>query len=418
MANGLKVLMMGGKRVGKSSALAAIIDAFITGGGKDIIIAKDITVLESVNGQKQASIDSKLQDIKDMLNRCNGKTVMFDSGKTSNKWDYNLELTLAGTRDSMMITFTDVNGEFFEGGNRYQTEVINLVKTYDVFVIAVDTPFLMEARNSDATLVSSAINKKYNCIESIHTFLAQINDDDGQDAKLVIFVPIKCEYWARKNQLDAVVEAIVDDYKTPINALRKYKSVQIEILPIQTIGSALFCEHLDAYTCHWTERRFIFFNKDCFSKCGILPSGEIRLANGTIKQKESIINIQDDIDAILIPDTDIVRPNSWFAIESKEYKPHNCEQLALHILDFMLAKVTDVLKREEANRNPILRGLMDFGNFVLNIGTLGLWDKLRDVFGEISVKQMQTAISQMREKELIKYSGEGITILEKCDFND
>ena len=31
MAEGLKVLMMGGKRVGKSSALAAVMDAFITG---------------------------------------------------------------------------------------------------------------------------------------------------------------------------------------------------------------------------------------------------------------------------------------------------------------------------------------------------------------------------------------------------
>ena len=29
MAEGLKVLMMGGQRVGKSSALAAIMDAFI-----------------------------------------------------------------------------------------------------------------------------------------------------------------------------------------------------------------------------------------------------------------------------------------------------------------------------------------------------------------------------------------------------
>lgn len=416
MAEGLKVLMMGGQRVGKSSALAAIMDAFISGAAKDILTAQDTTKLADADGERQASIASKLREIKKMLAKHAGRTIIVNSGKTNKKWDYNLELTLAGTNDSMDITFTDVNGEFFEGGNIHQNEVIELVQKYDVFIVAIDTPFMMESRNDNSDLVDSVINKTYNCTLSIHTFLTQINDNEGKDAKLVIFTPIKCEYWAKHDRLDEVTEAVQDDYKTSITALRKYKSVQIEIMPIQTIGSAVFSEHLEALICEWTETRFIFFNKHCSSKCSELPDGEIRLSNGLVRTKDSFNRIQEDLDAVLVPDTDIIRPNSWFKIESSEYRPHNCEQLALHILEFMLAKVIDARIREEKGQNPILRGLKIAANFILNVGTLGLWDKLCDLFGGISIEQMQSAIAKMADRNLIKHTGEGIVTLEKCTF--
>lgn len=418
MAEGIKVLMMGGQRVGKSSALAAIMDAFISGAEKDILIGKDVTTLAKVDGEKQASIASKLREVKDMLTEYSGKTIIVNSGKTNKKWDYNLELTLTGTNDAMNITFTDVNGEFFEGGNIHQEEVVKLVQKYDIFIVAIDTPFMMESRNDSLNLVDPIINSAYNCTLSIHTFLTQINDNDGKDAKLVIFTPIKCERWARNNQLDKVVEAVKEDYRTSITALRMYKSVQIEILPVQTVGSAVFSEHLDALTCEWTEKRFIFFNKKCSSKCGELPNGSIRLSNGEIKERSLIKKIHEDLDAVLIPDTDIIRPNSWFLIESAEYRPHNCEQLALHILEFMLAKVIDARIKEEQNQNPIFRGLSRVANFILNVGTLGLWGKLCDIFGGISIEQMQTAIKKLNDRNLIKHSGEGITILETCTFKN
>lgn len=416
MAEGLKVLMMGGQRVGKSSALAAIMDAFISGAEKDILTAKDSTTLTKIEGEKQTSIASKLAEVKEMLVKNSGKTIIVNSGKTNKKWDYNLELTLTGTTDSMNITFTDVNGEFFEGESIHQEEIINLVKEYDVFIVAIDTPFLMESKNDDSDLVNSVVNEAYNCTLSIHTFLTQINDNDGKDAKLVIFTPIKCEYWAKRNLLDKVVEAVKDDYKTSITALRKYKSVQLEILPVQTVGSAEFSEHLEALTCEWTEKRFIFFSKECSSKCSELQNDNIRLSNGDIRAKSSFKKIQEDLDAVLIPDTDIVRPNSWFRIDSPVYKPHNCEQLALHILEFMLAKVVDAKITEEQNQNPLIRGIRRVANFILNVGTLGLWEKLCDLFGGISIDQMQNAMKKLNDRNLIKHSGEGITILETCKF--
>lgn len=403
MADGLKVLMMGGKRVGKSSALAAVMDAFINGESANYFNAKDTTVLSKIDGEKQASIKSKLSDVKEMLSKYSGKTILVDSGSTSKKWDYTLELTLPNTNDSMEITFTDINGEFFEGGNLYQEEVIGLVKEYDVFIVAVDTTFLMEARNSDSDLVNEVINIKYNCVESIHTFLSYINDDDGANAKLVIFVPIKCERWAKEGKLETVSSALQEDYKTAISALEKYKSVQIEILPIQTVGSALFSKHMEAYVFDWTSKFLFFFNQNKSSKCGLLPNNEVLLSDGTTKQVECG-NLREDMDAILIPNTDILRPNSWYEITSSEYAPHNCEQLAYHILEFMLAKVIDAKIRRDENTNVFVR-------LVRNV-----WNRLRDIFGGINIEQMKSVISQLKSHNLIKESGEGIVILKKCNF--
>lgn len=415
MAEGLKVLMMGGQRVGKSSALAAVMDSFVNGCGKDLFYAKDVTILSKVEGVKQASISSKLAEVKEMLQENVGKTIIVNSGKTNIKWDYKLELSLTGSNDSMTITFTDVNGEFFEGGNMQQDSIIELVKEYDVFIVAVDTPFLMESRNDDNELVDSIVNKKYNCIESIHTFLTQIDDNKGENAKLVIFVPIKCEYWARKGILDSVSDAIQEDYETSLKALAKYKSLQIEILPIQTVGSAIFAEHLEAYIFEWTKKQFLFFSKNMRSRCGILPNGKIRLNDGTIKEV-STGKLQEDMDAVLIPGSDIIRPNSWFKIESSEYQPYNCEQLAYHILEFMLAKVVDARIKESENQNVIVRGVIRVFNFALNAGTFGLWDKLKVLFGGISIEKMQETLNKLEEKKMVKYSGEGISIIKRCVF--
>jgi hypothetical protein len=315
----------------------------------------------------------------------------------------------------MTITFTDVNGEYFEGGNMQQDSIIALIKEYDVFIVAIDTPFLMETRNEDNELVDSIINNKYNCIDSIHTFLTHIDDNNGENAKLVIFVPIKCELWAKNGNLDSVSAAVQEDYKTSLKALKQYKSVQIEILPIQTVGSIVFAEHMEAYIFEWAKKQFMFFNKNIRSRCGVLPNGDIRLNDGTIKEVTTG-KLQEDMEAVLIPGSDIVRPNSWFKIESSEYKPHNCEQLAYHILEFMLAKVVDARIKEDERQGILARNFMILVNIVLNAGTFGLWDKLKNLFGEISIENMQTTLHKLEDLNLIKYSGEGISVIKRCNF--
>lgn len=413
MGKELKVLMMGGQRVGKSSALAAIMDSFINGPVSSLLIAEDITEFETTDGVQQISIKKRLKDLKTKLSKSVGKTILMDSGKTFNKWDYTLQLSVPRTSKRMKITFTDINGEFFEGGNIHQEQTLELIKSYDVFIIAIDTTYMMEARKKQ--LVNDVINSKFNCIDSIHTFLTEIDDKDGLDAKLVIFTPIKCERWAKTNQLELVSDYAQEDYRTAITGLKHYKNVQIEVLPVQTIGSVVFREHKEAFLCKWTKRILLFFEKEYISKCSKLNDKKVRLSDG-MEISASSDMLLEDVTAVLIPNTMIVRPNAWFDVVSEQYAPHNCEQLAFHILEFMLAKVIDAKIRKDENTNGIIKILSQVGNGLLNIATLGLWDDLKDIFGGISIDNMDDIINQMYQNRLIQTHGEGIQIIKKCNF--
>lgn len=415
MGKELKVLMMGGARVGKSSALAAIMESFITGPSRYLLSAQDKTNLEKKDGEKQASIESKLKDAKEMLSKYNGKIILVDSGKTNNIWSYHLELSVPDSNDSMSITFTDINGEFFAQGNFRQDEVINLIKDYEVFIVAIDTAFMMESRNVSNKLVNSVINDKYNCISSIHTFLCEIDDNEGKDAKLVIFTPIKCEKWAQENKLDDVVKCVQEDYSTPLKALKAFKNIQIEILPIQTIGSMVFVEHCEAYKFRYEKPYLLFFTKEHIAKCAILPENSIRLSDGSFMKYQDG-KILDDESAVMIEGSGIIRPNSWFKVQSSDYKPHNCEQLAYHILEFMLSKVIDAKVRKKESENRFISGILNLADRALNFFTIGLWNKLKDVFGSISIEKMSSIIDNMNKMNMIKREGEGIYILKKSNF--
>lgn len=414
MAKELKVLMMGGKRVGKSSALAAIMEAFIDGLVSSMLTATDKTMLEKKEGVKQTSIPAKLQEVKTMLQRNAGKIVLADSGRTEIKWDYKLKLNIPGKSETMTIVFTDINGEFFEDDNLHRQETMQMIAQYDVFIVAIDTPFMVEAR-SDNDLVDDVINRKYNCIDSIHTFLTQIDDKGGQDAKLVIFAPIKCEKWAKENQLDMVSDYVMEDYKTTISALQKYQKVQVEIIPIQTVGSMVFEEHKEAYLFHWQKRQMFFWKKNMLNKCAVLENRNVRLSDGTeMSHKEGALS--EDHSAILIPGTDIIRPNSWFKVLSADYKPYNCEQLAFHILDFMLSKIIDIKVRQAEGQDAFIADLKKIGNKLLNAMSFGVWDAIMSVFGGIPIEDMDKIVNRMIELRLIKRDCEGIRILKQCDF--
>ncbi len=406
---------MGGQRVGKSSALAAVMDAFMKAPIDSLLQVKDTTELAKYENEKQESIRRKLSEIKSCLSQNNGKTILVDSGKTSKIWHYRLELSLPGSFKKMEILFTDVNGEFYESGNMRQDEICKFIEEYDVFIIAVDTTYMMESANDNNEYVDDIINEKFNFVDDIHNFLSSINSKNCTNAKLVLFTPIKCEKWAKKNALDQVVARTKSVYATAIANLSAHDNIIIEFLPIQTVGSMVFKEHLPAQLFTWTKTILLFFNKTNTQKCSAINLDNVRLSNGQLMQKKEG-TIADDYSAVLIPDTDIIRPNSWFEVTSSTYAPHNCEQLALHILDFMMRKFVDTKIRKDREQSIAKRFLKCAGNIISNILTVGLWSKCINYFGDIPVKNMEKIINKMKSDNIIKYSGEGIEIYKDVNL--
>ncbi len=409
MKHGLKVLMMGGRRVGKSSALAAIIDVFTKAPINTLLSAKDVTQNASV------PIASKLMEIQSYLTNNYQKTILVDSGKTVKFNHYTLQLSVPGNNSKMEILFTDMNGEFYESGNTYQNEVSDMMQEYDVFIIAIDTPMLMEAVNASNPYVNEIINEKFNFVEDIHNFLTDINEKDNTSAKLVIFTPIKCEKWAKENMLDLVVARTKQVYETAITGIEAHRNIRIEFLPIQTIGSMFFHEHLPASLFEYKKKRFLFFKQTVTENGSIITPDKIRLSNGQIMPLSEGCTDDDPL-AVLILGTDIVRPNSWYYVCNQEYRPHNCEQLALHILEFMLQKMIDAKIREENNRGFLSRVARASVNFALNVVTFSLWSDIKDYFGDIPMSMIESIINTMKSQGIIKYSGEGIEVYKDVEF--
>lgn len=412
MADSLKVLMMGGPRSGKTSALAGLVDSMINGEVKKLIAVKDVTQGEAVK-QKLAQ---KVENLKLTLITSLGKTIIVDDSKTESYQNYTIEFAIPGTSNKLNVVFTDANGEFFESGRQHESEISQMVKDYDVFVVAIDTPSLMEAVNPDNTLMNEPVNKAVNNVNDIHNFITYLDDKDGADAKMVIFVPLKCEKWAHEGMLEQVSDRVKQVYATPIKALEQKKNVEIDILPIQTVGNIVFLEHLKSYLC--------LSEGDMPQRCSVLNGkSHVRFADG----RERPIDKGTD-KFVLDPQSPVkegsslMRPNSWFKVIKKEYAPHNCDQLAFYILQFILSKYLFIKEVEEKKKKEAAKGRSWIRVVVTAVIAYFSWPialvyylahKALDYFGTISYDELHKVVESIHNKKLIKTTGEGICQIKK-----
>lgn len=411
MADVLKVLMMGGQRAGKTSVLAGLIDTMTNGSVKNIIEVRNTTESSEVNQKLAKSIES----LKWHLITSLGKTFLIDDGKTAAFDDYTLQFSIPNTDSKMDIIFTDANGEFFDMGRLHDTEIREKVREYDVFVIAIDTPYLMEAVNPDNKLCNEAINNSYNHINDIYTFLSELDDKNGADAKLVIFAPLKCEKWIKENRVSEVVERVKLEYEPTIHALSRYINVEVDIIPIETAGNIIFQEQAKAMMCQ---------SEGSFKRCAVISNKtQVRFADGKIENidlaKHKFI---EDADALIREGSTLVRPNSWYTTIGKEYQPKHCDQLAFYILQFYLAKVMFAKNIEELNdkKNRWKWGkrILIFASWAM-FGLLGAAvayfssKYLAKKFGTITLEQMQFITRKLHSEGYVKKNQDGIETIKE-----
>jgi len=380
MAN-LKVLMMGGRRCGKTSALASLFDQMIHGKTNDVLTVCDKTVLEIKDGEKQESLSNKRLELESFISKGGNNTFLADKGPTYHFWDYILQLQIPGTNKRMDIQFRDSAGEFFDAGGVHHNEVVEFIKDCDVFVVVVDTPYLMAGSKVEAEAA--------NVIDSIHTFLMQIDNQNGRKAKQVIFVPIKCEKWVKEKKIDDVIATIEEKYSATIKDLKASNKTEISIIPIETAGDILFADLRDPYVLFNT-----LTNKQI--KCSKISDRLVTLQDGKNHKLTETEILNEDHEGVFVvggQPSGITRPSAWFNLPTDHkaaYSPNNCEQLPLHIIRFMFNK-----KKSEAP-----------SGFLAWLGDI--------LFGTITAKDMQDALDKLSQENLIKDSGEGIKIIKKC----
>lgn len=366
----LNVLMVGGRRCGKTSVLAALFDQMTNGVVNQFFTVCDDTRYVIKEGEEQDRLSAKSLELQFLLENPTNRTFLVDEKPTNHTWEYSLKLQLPGTTKYMNMNFIDIPGEYWEAAI-HDEETINFVRKSDVYVVAIDTPYLM------ADGVSMPVFRAMSCISDIHSFLTHLDDTK---AKIVIFVPVKCEKWIKENRTNEIVEGIKREYATIIQALTAYPKMKVCIMPVQTAGNILFAEMKKAYLINGGGRE---------NRCCMTSNSMVRMWDGTFHTKKENDVINDDINAV-IPKTNIERPYSWFCINKKAkdqtnlYQPHNCEQLPLHILSFWLQKYHD---------------------------EFDIWDRIRGLFGGITATELRAKLDAIKNAKLLKENVEGIVYL-------
>lgn len=409
MAEPLRVIMMGGRRCGKTSALASLFEEMKNGPVKDYFTVSDRTELETKGFEVQDSLNDKTLELQNMLetNKDNSNIFLVDKNPTANFWLYKLHLQIPGTHREMDIEFRDSAGEFFEASSQHATETEEYIKNCDVFVIVVDTPYLMgSVEETTKDLCSNSINLGTNRVQDIQNFLTHIDDKDGMDAKMVVFVPLKCEKWAKEpNGLNKVTARIKEVYATHIKNLSAYGKINICIIPMQTSGNILFTEFKKAYyypdelgeyaDIHDSHRPGIV-------RCCLIDDEVARFENG----QHELCAKQCKVDSeAIINGTTLLRPYSWYQINPNDsrFAPKNCDQLPLHIIRFMLMKLMDA--EAKVKHGGLFGRIYDFLRDMI--------DRIRGLFGTMNTDELKRIIGRMQRDGIIKDTGDGIEILKR-----
>lgn len=412
----IKVLMMGARRSGKTSLLAGLIDQF---SHPDIASILKVDETADTDNANKPNLKQKIRDIQDFMSEQSGKVILNNEYGTDKFSDYTVKVSVLNDPGKMEITFTDANGEFYACGDIHVAEMKKKITEYDIILVTIDTPYLMESAKCGNRLCSTVINKAYNQVDTAHVLLSNLSDDDGLNARLIVFVPMKCEKWAKEGKIDDVTKRVEEVYCVSIRALQAFKNIEILVLPVETMGNVVFHSHTRPLTLHRTDGS----NLRCSD---YLTENEVRLGDGIHYNVQEGDVVQDDMQS-LIEGYGFVRPYSWFAVLSNKYEPKNCEQLALYILQFLLAKTLTAKRREEgkgkknkwhkwwkiANTAFFTKtGPLLTGSFALAAGII-YYFYLKKRMGDINMEKLQQALSAISSKGLWRQNLGGIKILNK-----
>lgn len=321
-----QILMLGGRRSGKSSILASILYSLGNNSADSLCAVADKTDYASSDGiplhAKRIEIDNYLRTRKNVGTNSN---FLVDMTPNKGEGTYNLVMQISGSKD-VCFDFVDVPGEYMEAKSPNHSRLIEHVKNSDVFIIAIDTPYMMQDENPN-------INTIYNRTEEITNLLANITiANDTIDRKLIILCPVKCEKWTQGNKAEDVTDRVLIAYRNMINNWVGNPAVDIWVMPIETVGGISHSKLLDGYRVFKTE-------KDKTGElCSINPlTQQIMLKDGKILAQKSVYQIESEPDKSLFFDFTQL-PLSWYETNGRGFLPVFCEQPAYHILRFLVRK--------------------------------------------------------------------------------
>ncbi len=239
----INVLMMGGRRAGKTSVLAAMDECC-----KNVLASDEL--LKLVTNEGGITLSMKKTELSDYFTDPRYlKSMKFEPDLNPSNVETVFEYEcLVGDKDSgYTLRFQDVPGEWY-AQPEFEPDVKERMKGSHIFLIAIDSPHMME-RTGDAGEELNGYCKyheEYNRVPEITNFFktAFQNSENSQNEKrLVIFVPLKCEKYYYRNEMKKLYDTIRTSYKDLLRILASPGICDIctvAVMPILTLGGAEF----------------------------------------------------------------------------------------------------------------------------------------------------------------------------------
>jgi hypothetical protein len=222
MSKELKITMLGGRGVGKTSILTALYEQFASTIGKvGLQLTPDD---ESIN-----LLQTRLEQLKALLDDFEATGGLEGD---ENPQSFKFDLGKKAARPSLKLVFQDFPGGYLNQNPQFVKQAMT---DCIAVLIAIDAPALMEAR--------SKWNEMINKPKQITNFFQQTYVE-LQEPRLVIFVPVRCEKYLQ-NEKDAndLLHQIKDKYAELLelfNSENLRNKVVCVVTPVQTVGTVVF----------------------------------------------------------------------------------------------------------------------------------------------------------------------------------
>lgn len=237
----INVLMVGGRRAGKSSILAAMDKccSHQLAGVEELSVVRD--------DECNVSLALKLTELKRYFSPAYVKrnTFVADLNPSSVCNKYGFDVTVKNRGLPYKLSFRDVPGEWY-ASSEHEADIQAAIADSQVFIIAVDTPHLME--ENDKALGYGKYHAEFNRVGEI-TRLFKTAFQNSSQPRMVLFVPLKCEKYFLRNEISQrwnmhnVVETLKKGYEELISFLTQsdvQENCTVAIAPILTLGGAEF----------------------------------------------------------------------------------------------------------------------------------------------------------------------------------
>lgn len=234
----VQVTMLGGRRCGKTSILAAMKKNFSSVFSGELIMSPcDVKTLDDLD-EKNNEILAYFNGQDGASSNAVSRSFIPDSNPTLDMKRHAFQVGIPGKRGTIKINFVDYPGEWLDHSNNHQQTVINYIKNSEAVIIAIDTPHLMEEEG--------LFNEQRNYCSKISDMFTMAyqelanNVSVEQMPRLVLFVPLKCERYLQDGKMQQVYEKTKIAYNNLIQYLQSWPKTTVAITPIFTLGGAQF----------------------------------------------------------------------------------------------------------------------------------------------------------------------------------